>query len=685
LARQISTAGLLTRHSLLANITAGQVKSTNMAIDPSHSGKAPGMKHRLDIDGLRAIAVGAVVLLHAGAPGFAGGFVGVDVFFVISGYLITKMLVDEMATGRFSIANFYERRARRILPALFALLLFTSVAAYKLLLPDATREYALSLIATLFFSSNMFFLKHPGAFGVADSMKPLLHTWSLAVEEQFYIFYPIFLLLVSRYLRKRYAAAIGVALFFSFVWSAWAVRGHPEAAFYVAAGRAWELLVGGLLAVELIPKPKSGMATQALGLLGMALILYGVFAFSGKTAFPGPNALYPCVGAALIMYVGQCGTPIVTRILSAPPMVFIGLISYSLYLWHWVLFVFARYYSIRPLTGWETTATIAASVVAATLSWKFVENPFRGRRAIGTRSWIFAAAAVCTVLFGVYGALAVRSGGFPSRFSHTVLAALRGANDTWPRSAECMAKPCRIGAPQAGESFVLWGDSEAEAIAPMVDREAQANHLAGLAAVRLGCPPLLGVRLGGGCANFNNAVLGRLQESHIRNVMLHARWSLFAEGQRYQFEPGKPLPLAPGGKWQDNYAEFDRLVHATLQELRSRDLNVVIVASVPEVGLEAPSSLARVAEFGLPMEVAPRYGEFTQRQARTFQTLKRWADEYSMKIVYPHEILCDSSTCSVAKDGWDLYSDGSHLTLHGAMVLAPLFPKISEDWRVQSH
>jgi hypothetical protein len=219
----------------------------------------------------------------------------------------------------------------------------------------------------------------------------------------------------------------------------------------------------------------------------------------------------------------------------------------------------------------------------------------------------------------------------------------------------------------------------------MVDQAARASHLAGIVATRAACAPLLNMkrydRFAGDCTGFNDAVLKRIQAAHIRNVLLHARWGIYAEGRRYKFETGEPQLLTPSRKWADDCAEFDHLVQATLQELRRLNLNVAIMASVPEVGMDVPTVLGRMAEFGTPLEVAPRYTEFMQRQARAFQILRRWAAEYSVKIVYPHEVFCDASTCAVVKDGRDLYADGDHITVHGAMCLAPLFRQISMEWQ----
>jgi len=633
------------------------------------------MKHRPDIDGLRAIAVVPVVLFHAGVRHVAGGYIGVDVFFVISGFLITGILMEDIRQDRFSIANFYERRARRILPALFTVLLFSSLAAYKLLLPNDAYDYGRSLIATLFFVSNIAFARQMGYFDGPSEMKPLLHTWSLAVEEQFYILYPLFLFLVTRFFRKRFTLAIGLMLVLSLSYSIWRVDTQPTTSFYLATTRAWELLIGGILAVQGIPKLQNKLSANLLGFLGLGLIAYGVLAFSAATPFPGVNALYPCVGAALIIYTGMAANTLVGRLLSLKPVVFVGLISYSLYLWHWVIIVFAKHYLGRPLAGLEKIAVILAAFLAASFTWKFVENPFRGRNAIGTRAWIFSGAAAIAMVFAVFGGLALATDGFPSRFSGEARLLINSRDDFWKRRDACDKKVCHVGVANAPESFILWGDSHAGALAPAFEQLAQTDNLAGAVAFHSGCAPLLQLKRYGAqaedCTGYGNSVLDYIKAHHIKNVFLHGRWGLYTESVRP--EQGIPLLLTPDLRPEENYAVFSQLVHSTLKELHDLDLNVVIIASVPEVGTNVPETLARDAISGKPVALNLSRDQFMKRQERAFQVLRSAAAEYSDQIVYPHEALCAASECSVMNAQYPLYCDDDHLSVHGALYLTPMF------------
>ena len=637
------------------------------------------MTHRSDIDGLRAVAIVPVLLFHAGVSQFSGGFTGVDVFFVISGYLITGLILHDIAEGRFSIAHFYERRVRRILPALFFLLIGASVAAYVLLMPDDAREFGRSLFATMFFSSNILFAKQTGYFQNPAEMKPLLHTWSLAVEEQFYILYPLFLFLITRYLRKRYATFLLSALGLSLAFSIWEVHSHRSVAFYSSAARAWELLLGGLLAISLIPPLRHRIMAEVLAFLGMILLVHSFLSLSGSLPFPGLNALYPTVGTALIIYSGTANQTIVSRILSTKPFVFIGLISYSLYLWHWTLIVFFKYYSLRHLSGWSIVALISAAVLIATFSWRFVEKPFRGRQGlVQPRRLLFMGAAASSAVFVLFAGVLFLTHGLPSRVDGQVLQTLASKNDRWARRDACINRVCRIGDSQVSPSFILWGDSHAGAIAPVFEQIAVANHLSGFVAFTPACAPLLGLKRYDEdqiekCVRFNESVLAFIQANHIKNIFLHARWSLYAEGKRYGQDLGDPVFITANRNPKEDYGEFANLLTATIEALQRLNANLVVIASVPEVGIDVPTSLARTATRKLPESLAVPLPEFMARQARTFGLLSQVSEKYKVRLVYPHQLLCDNGGCATTREGHVLYVDSNHLSVQGAMYLAPAF------------
>ncbi len=296
---------------------------------PEFQPHAPGSRYRPDIDGLRALAILPVLLFHYRVPGFWGGFVGVDVFFVISGYLIAGLITGEMRDGRFSILEFYERRVRRIFPALFLVLLASTVAAAFLLFPSDFSRYAKSLFATAFFASNIEFWRELGYFDISAEMKPLLHLWSIAVEEQFYVLFPAILLLVSGRSKARALVTVSLILVASLAFSIYAVKAGPAFAFYMLPSRAWELMLGAVVAIGAFPSV-SRPYREALAGVGVAMIAASVFLYTKATPFPGAAALLPCVGTALVIYAGQAATS-VNAALSTRPLVFVGLISYSLF------------------------------------------------------------------------------------------------------------------------------------------------------------------------------------------------------------------------------------------------------------------------------------------------------------------------------------------------------------------
>ena len=373
--------------------------------------------YRPEVDGLRALAVVPVILFHAGIPAFAGGFVGVDVFFVISGYLIASIIVEEMRRGTFSFATFFERRARRIIPALYAVLLVTLPLGWLFMLPDNFENLGQSVVATVGVSNNVLLWLTSGYWDLSNEFKPLLHTWSLGVEEQFYFVFPLVLLaLVPRGTRVTlWVFAIAAAA--SLVAAQWFVLTKPLAAFFLLPMRAWELLLGAMFAVTCsAARPHAlqlGRIGAALAWLGLALILAPVFVYDSTTPFPGIAALPPTVGTLLVIMFASSSN-LVGRVLSWRVLVAIGLGSYSAYLWHQPLFAFIRLLSPEHPKAWVWIMAIAATAVLAYLSWRFIEQPFRSRTRFSRRA-VFALTLVVGGLIGAAGLAIDRRAGFPER------------------------------------------------------------------------------------------------------------------------------------------------------------------------------------------------------------------------------------------------------------------------------
>lgn len=362
------------------------------------------MNYRPEIDGLRALAVVPVILFHAGFPAFSGGFIGVDIFFVISGYLITTILLGEFNKGTFTLKGFYERRARRILPVLFFILGVTFIAGFFILLPQDMKGFSGSLLATATFWSNIYFWQKSGYFGGAAEMKPLLHTWSLGVEEQYYIFFPVFLMFAWKFGYRKILVMLAALFVISLAGGHLGGLNKSMGAFFLLPTRCWELLIG-IFAAFYLARPDvknfSQNINNALGLLGLTMICAPVFLFDKETIVPGLPLLLPTLGAALIILFAKTGT-IPARLLSFKPVVWIGLISYSAYLWHQPLLALARHYEDHSLTNTLALTLCAATFVLAALSWRYVEQPFR-RKDYLTRKHIFKYSLIGILIFSALG------------------------------------------------------------------------------------------------------------------------------------------------------------------------------------------------------------------------------------------------------------------------------------------
>lgn len=447
------------------------------------------MKYRPEIDGLRTIAVVPVIFFHAGFGLFSGGFVGVDIFFAISGYLITMVLIEDLENGRFSIMNFYERRARRILPALFLVMACSIPFAWMWMLPEQMTDFAHSLIAVSLFVSNILFWQESGYFAPAAEQKPLLHTWSLAVEEQYYLFFPVFLFLVWRFGKDRVFWMIVILATFSLLLTELGWRRAPSANFYLAPTRAWEIFAGSIAAF--IVRKQGVRENQLLSMIGLMAITGSIFLYDPETPFPSVYALMPVLGTVLIVLFGGTQT-FVARLLSTRVMVGIGLISYSAYLWHQPLLAFARVRTIHEPPLILMGALGLLSIGIAYLCWKYVERPFRAgaKPIIRERNGIFAASVMGLCAFIAVG-FAVRDG-VPDRFQRwydpetTQLTLPLMADGYCFRDFQVSPEldvqtelpDCRIGQQNVPSRGLVFGDSLAAQWEPFLDAFGKDNDLA---------------------------------------------------------------------------------------------------------------------------------------------------------------------------------------------------------------
>ncbi len=653
--------------------------------------------HRNDIDGLRALAITPVLLLHSGSSLFSGGYIGVDIFFVISGFLITSIIFKEIQEGKFTILKFYERRARRIFPALTIVFVFCVIASHLTLLPLEYKDFGQSLLSSTLFVSNILFWIEAGYFDAESLTKPLLHTWSLSVEEQFYILFPPLLLLLTRFTRRWILWALACSWALSFISNVFLVHTDQSAAFFLSPGRAWELLTGAILALN-SRHSNNRILNEILSTTGFILILFSIFIFDSSTLFPGYPAVLPCLGTALIIYSGSKTTPTISKLLSLRPIVFIGLISYSLYLWHWPIFVFTHVYLDKPFTPALSLMLISVTTVLAWLSWRYVESPFRGRSSKVTRKMVFQLSVPVALVFISIGATLQLTDGMPLRLSNTAIIIARTIqvqHSFLPKG--CLKKggttninevsPCIVrGKDFKQNAFLVWGDSHAAAYMPGIS-----GSLPSTAKVKAeftgmqGCPPLIGITTASSekavysrCAEYNQRVLNHIKsDPGIKLVVLSAFWSLYTNGERLASDPNHGdvylYDTSTGEISQSpdkNRSLLEKGLIATISELTRNGRAVLIVGPFPELDFDGASTLARNDLFHLNRDIRPTMKDVEKRSKSFLSILNRITKKYPIKVSLPHLALCRNSYCEVMADNKPIYIDRHHLSIFGANYVA---------------
>jgi peptidoglycan/LPS O-acetylase OafA/YrhL len=647
------------------------------------------MKYRPEIDGLRAIAVLSVFLFHLGIKGFSGGFVGVDIFFVISGYLITGILQKDLDKDAFSIAKFYDRRIRRIFPALYLMLFFTFVVSYWLLIPSHFEAYCKSLVSSLLFYSNFQFWNESGYFDLNSEIKPLLHTWSLSIEEQFYIAFPTILYLLHRYADRLKKMAITALFLVSLGACVWLTVRKPDAGFYFSPVRAWELLLGAMLALNVFPKIKQHWINQLASIFGLMLVMYSVFRFSNKTSFPGYHALIPCLGTALLIHCTGVQTfrTWMDRFLSLPLMTGIGKISYSLYLWHWPAIVFVKYLP-RKYGFVEQSAIVVMVFLLSYISWKYVEQPFRTKdgyfkslsNVLRPLTWVTALLLVISIAGGYF------QHGYPNRFSKTILDYANGAEDVNPDRENCHPPSlerlknndlCIMGQKRNGPpDFVLWGDSFADAMMPGFKELAEKRNAYGVFASVSTCAPLLGLDrnvkgLKHRCNQFNSAIVDLIQKLEVKNVVLVSGWTMSGYKIIDGSEPQK-IQIASKRYEEKDVEIFYTGLSQTVSQLEKLGVKVWIFDSIVRPGFDVPDRLAMYARFDKNRDQLMIKRKVFEKQLAGFhQVLDLLRKHHSFELIDPNTILCPDE-CLVEQGGKPLFYDHQHLTSHASHLVEPV-------------
>ena len=638
--------------------------------------------YRPDIDGLRAVAVLSVIVFHAGFRWAQGGFIGVDVFFVISGFLITGIVLRELQEGTFSLARFYERRARRILPALLVVVAVTLIACALVMFSRDLRVVARSAVAVLAFVPNVVFWRGVdfvdmttiNYFGRRLHEQPLLHTWSLGVEEQFYLLFPITLFAVWRLRRSLVLPALVAGAVISLALSAWLTPGSPGVAFYLLPARGFELLAGGLVAWRgAAASPARGPMRDAAAAVGLALILAPTYLYDSRTPFPGIHAVAPVLGTVLLLRFGP-GT-VTGAALSWPPLVFVGLISYSAYLWHQPLFALARYISLADqLSTPATLALCATTLVLAAITWRLVETPFRNRRAVATRTLIWSG-VLATMVVAIPAAMLAFGGNAGRRspiaagiVGQSVLSLYSDCNITLQPTRRlglgCLLDPSSPAAP----SFLVVGDSHSDALFPAFAKISRDTGRQGRLVQHFSCLPLLEIgdvpTAVPGCLDMRKQALAAVTEHRIGSVFLVSRFASYMPHDT----------LAPR-------------LERTIAAYAERGAIVYLVAQAPEQPrFDFRRYLRAVllhryfgADATLPLrQQTVSRAEHDRLQAHVVAAFAPYRNDPRVRVVDFTPVLCDDQTCALGTTREPYYLDDHHLNATGAVLVSDAIARQAE-------
>lgn len=625
------------------------------------------LTYRPDVDGLRAIAVLSVVVFHLVHSWLPGGFLGVDVFFVLSGFLITTIIWREALDGKFTLIRFYERRVRRIMPALLAVLALTTMVSLAVLLPTDLLGFGKSMLATLGFVANIYFWRDTDYFSHSAEQKPLLHIWSLGVEEQFYIFFPLLLMLLTgRGRRWAPYVVLGLSLL-SLATEILLIRTRlANLAFFLLPSRAWELGAGAMLA--LLPQPLLSPARALVpSVIGLALLAAGLTLTVPWSWLP--REMPVVLGAMLLIWSGRDNRGLVARLLGARLPVALGLISYSLYLWHWPIIVFPKYVLIRELTIAEIGIALALMFVCATLSWRFVERPFRSNRISRRRLLVLmagGAAAVATV-----AAVILLGQGLPGRLPANVAR----LNEAIDRNYRCSlqtnlmvegSRGCAIALPSGDPrdaDVVLLGNSHAQMYSPVVASVLSERGQRGLLLFAYSCPPLTGFNYPGCAKQIEPSIAAAINLPRARTVILATHWSF---GSNFVTDEGRSFTTSPA-------QAAIRGLDATIDRLRAAGKRVILVGPLYEPGWDVPSEASRRLAFGRPPRAlrveralfdktfAPVIAHFEARRDITF--------------IRPDLVQCPDAYCDFVREGRSLFADSGHLAEAALSNFRPIFSR----------
>lgn len=661
------------------------------------------MLYRKELDGLRALAVFSVILFHAGFHQFSGGFIGVDIFFVISGYLITKLLIERIQQNNFSLVEFFERRARRILPALFTVILVCLPFSLYLLLPHEFHEYSLSVAAVSMFISNFFFLNQSGYFANESSFQPLSHTWSLAVEEQFYIVFPFVLLFIIKFFKNKMFFVLLSTLVSSLLLSEYLITKNPTATYYLLPTRAWEILIGCVVAFltnrdQLIHKRK--IVNEFLGLVGLLLIGISIAFFDQSTQVPALPALIPTFGTALVItYTSQKTT--IGRILGNKTLVYFGLISYSAYLWHQPVFVFVRQYTDSEPNDVTAMLLVGFTFALSAATYRFVEKPFRNRSIIKKLPFlIFMSLGVAASL--MIGLLGEESQGFRNRLPSNIEWQSFGERiESEPSKCQPYALPssdgllaCQFGSKRSNEIIFLYGDSHADALMQTLDRQFKRNGIMGIRIKLAECNVIPDVvrtsdnlyKMTDCLRKFRNLI--SLVEITRSEVVISSRWTFslypiasYIEDMPYANSEGgvereekREYGVMRNGKLVFDAIEKKRSLKSLIENFLDTGRNIHLIYPVPELAWDIARENWRYfnKQGSLLSDISIPVSDYMVRNSFVNSVFDSIQNRENFFRIKPYDVFCDTfitDRCTGQFETLPFYYDDDHLSDLGAKLL----------------
>ena len=631
-----------------------------MNVDPSPHPAAIShdMRYRQDIDGLRAVAVLSVIFFHLNPAWASGGFVGVDLFFVISGFLITSQIRQELALNNFTLKNFYLRRIRRIAPPLIAMLMAVCVVAWCLLEPEDLRSFAYSLVVQPLSLQNLVFLSEGNYFRGSET-KALLHTWSLAVEEQFYLFWPVLLVWLHRFSLKAWIGIACGLILASFYLSATLSLSEPQAAFFLIFTRTWELGLGGLAAVLRLHwghtlRP-SAWLRETLGWASMAALGYGIFFIDATMPFPGIIALVPVLGACVVVLLGGSSQSSLSKLLSRPSWVAIGLISYPLYLWHWPLLVFMQHLQLKPTEVMPFIGFWLAALALAYASFRWLELPIRRKRWLGSSTSLLKAVAGGFAVITAFALHVVTTDGAAYRFADQPRAFLTARIQSYTKRCEVLARLVDLRSPICHhhespthpEKVLLWGNSHASMLIPMLDQLAK-DHQTSLYVNTKNTRPLL--ELDASNQEVFQKVMAKAQSLSITRVVLASSWQ------------GLDNPL------------LEQQLVQTVADLTQHHMAVWLVVDSPGgQALDPMTAYAKDPQHPQVGSVSWAHYNQTSRQME-LAVFQRLVEKFpNVHIIDTSGVLCDATQCWGGQGGQVWYRDATHLSNAGTQAIAAYF------------